>query len=178
MEIAGRSHGISVPSVSGGFWLASKAKLRGTVNRAFRLPNYTDLYYHDPANIGNPNLRPEHAMNYEGGLDFYPADRWRSSVTSSLATRRMISIMCGQARRIFGKPRILGGLLLLEWKLPLAGRRAMGKRWRSNTQPCTVRRRRSTASNRNTFLTIRRSRLLWPGNRTQRTAGSPACAPG
>ena len=62
--------GISVPSVSGGFWLASKAKLRATVNRAFRLPNYTDLYYHDPANIGNPNLRPEHAMNYEGGLDF------------------------------------------------------------------------------------------------------------
>ncbi len=77
----GAIHGISVPSVSGGFWLASKAKLRGTVNRAFRLPNYTDLYYHDPANIGNPNLRPEYTVNYEGGLDFYPAGHWRSSVT-------------------------------------------------------------------------------------------------
>jgi iron complex outermembrane receptor protein len=78
---AGAIHSVSVPSVSGGFWLASKAKLRATVNRAFRLPNYTDLYYHDPANIGNPNLRPEHAMNYEGGLDLYPAEHWRGSAT-------------------------------------------------------------------------------------------------
>ncbi|HEY6990003.1 MAG TPA: TonB-dependent receptor [Bryobacteraceae bacterium] len=78
---AGTIRAISVPSVSGGFWLSSNAKLRGTVNRSFRLPNYTDLYYHDPANIGNPNLRPEHAMTYEGGLDFYPAERWRSAVT-------------------------------------------------------------------------------------------------
>ena len=78
---AGTIHSIAVPSVSGGFWLASKAKLRASVNRAFRLPNYTDLYYHDPANIGNPNLRPEHAMNYEGGMDVYPAEHWRGSVT-------------------------------------------------------------------------------------------------
>jgi iron complex outermembrane recepter protein len=78
---AGAIRAISVPQVSGGFWLASKAKLRATVNRAFRLPNYTDLYYHDPANIGNANLRPERTMNYEGGLDFYPAEHWRGSVT-------------------------------------------------------------------------------------------------
>lgn len=72
---------IAVPSASAGYWFSSKAKLRAAVSRAFRLPNFTDLYYHDPANIGNPNLQPERAMNYEGGFDFYPADRLRASVT-------------------------------------------------------------------------------------------------
>jgi iron complex outermembrane receptor protein len=80
-EFYGRAQTISVPAVSAGYWLSSKAKLRGSVTRAFRLPNYTDLYYHDPANIGNPNLRPENAMNYEGGLDWYPATHWRASFT-------------------------------------------------------------------------------------------------
>jgi len=79
-EFYGRAQTISVPSFSGGYWLGAKAKLRASVSRAFRLPNYTDLYYHDPANIGNPNLKPEKAMNYEGGVDFYPAARWRSSL--------------------------------------------------------------------------------------------------
>ena len=80
-EFYGTRQTIALPSVSGGFWLSSKVKLRGAVTRAFRLPNYTDLYYHDPANIGNPNLRPEHAWNSEGGVDVHPADHWRASFT-------------------------------------------------------------------------------------------------
>jgi iron complex outermembrane recepter protein len=72
---------IAVPSASAGYWLSSNAKVRASVSRAFRLPNFTDLYYHDPANIGNPNLQPERAMNYEGGIDVYPANRLRASVT-------------------------------------------------------------------------------------------------
>ena len=69
------------PSVSGGFWLSSKAKLRASVSRAFRLPSYTELYYFDPADIGNPNLRPETAWGFEGGLDFYTGRRWTASAT-------------------------------------------------------------------------------------------------
>ncbi len=80
-EFYGRAQTISVPSFSGGYWLGSKAKLRASISRAFRLPNYTDLYYHDPANVGNPNLKPEKAMNYEGGIDLYPSDHWRGSLT-------------------------------------------------------------------------------------------------
>lgn len=57
------------PSAGLGFWLHSRAKLRASVSRAFRLPTYTDLYYRDPANVGNPLLRPERATTYEGGLD-------------------------------------------------------------------------------------------------------------
>jgi iron complex outermembrane receptor protein len=56
-------------------------KLRGAVSRAFRLPTYTDLYYHDPANLGSPDLRPESAWSYEGGLDFHAGRRWRAAIT-------------------------------------------------------------------------------------------------
>ncbi len=60
------------PSVGAGYWLSSRAKLRASVSRAFRLPTYTDLYYRDPANAGNPLLRPERAWSFEGGLDVGP----------------------------------------------------------------------------------------------------------
>jgi iron complex outermembrane receptor protein len=58
------------PSVSGGYWVSSHVKLRASASHAFRLPTYTDLYYHDPANIGDPNLKPESAWSYEGGAEF------------------------------------------------------------------------------------------------------------
>jgi iron complex outermembrane recepter protein len=70
----------SSPSVSGGVWLNSHLKLRASASHAFRLPTYTDLYYHDPANLGSPNLRPERAWSYEAGLDWAPAPRLRADV--------------------------------------------------------------------------------------------------
>jgi iron complex outermembrane receptor protein len=75
----GKLETINVPSFSAGYWLSSKAKLYASASRAFRLPSFTDLYYHDPANIGNPNLQPERAMNYEFGADAYPNHRMRLS---------------------------------------------------------------------------------------------------
>src|SRR5579872_3460703 len=70
----------SSPSVSGGFWLTSRVKLRASASHAFRLPTYTDLYYHDPANLGSPNLRPERAWSYEAGLNWAPATRLRADL--------------------------------------------------------------------------------------------------
>ena len=55
------------PSISGGYWVNSHIKLHGAASSAFRLPTFTDLYYSDPANLGNPNLKPESAWSYEGG---------------------------------------------------------------------------------------------------------------
>ena len=72
---------IFVPNVSGGYWLASTLKLRASISRAFRLPSYTELYYSDPADRGNPNLRPERALNYEAGIDWHPGKHWRLSST-------------------------------------------------------------------------------------------------
>ena len=69
------------PTVAGGVWLSQHFKLRASASRAFRVPSYTDLYYHDPANIGSPNLRPERAWTYEGGLDWNPAGKLRGDFT-------------------------------------------------------------------------------------------------
>lgn len=69
------------PSLAAGFWASSKVKVRASASRAFRLPTFTDLYYRDPANIGNPGLRPESAWSCEGGADYRPATNWRLSAT-------------------------------------------------------------------------------------------------
>ncbi|MDR3717308.1 MAG: TonB-dependent receptor [Bryobacteraceae bacterium] len=69
------------PSVAIGYWASSKLKFRGGVSRAFRLPSYTDLYYQDPGNLGNPNLRPESAWSYEGGADYQLSSSIRLQAT-------------------------------------------------------------------------------------------------
>jgi iron complex outermembrane receptor protein len=88
--LRGETHGsferVWSPSLAGGVWLSSRLKLRGGVSRAFRVPTYTDLYYHDPANAGSPDLRPESAWSYEGGVDWHSGGRWRADVT--VFTRR------------------------------------------------------------------------------------------
>jgi iron complex outermembrane receptor protein len=74
------------PSLSAGYWAASSLKFRAALSRAFRLPTFTDLYYRDPANRGNPALRPESAWSYEAGLDYRPLNSWR--LQSTLFQRR------------------------------------------------------------------------------------------
>jgi len=81
-EIYGSFNSQWSPVVSGGAWLSPNWKLRGSVSRAFRLPDYTDLYYHDPANVGSPNLKPERAWNYEGGIDWHAGQRLHASATA------------------------------------------------------------------------------------------------
>jgi iron complex outermembrane receptor protein len=74
------------PTVAGGVWLSSTWKLRASASRAFRVATYTDLYYHDPGNVGSPNLRPERSWSYEGGVDWNPGAAVRAEAT--LFTRR------------------------------------------------------------------------------------------
>ncbi|HUQ95250.1 MAG TPA: TonB-dependent receptor [Bryobacteraceae bacterium] len=69
------------PSLGVGYWASSILKFRGSVSRAFRLPTYTDLFYRDPANIGNALLRAEKAWSYEAGADLHPAAAWRLQTT-------------------------------------------------------------------------------------------------
>jgi len=39
-------------------------------DRAFRVPTFTELYYNDPANKGNADIKEEKAWNYEFGYKF------------------------------------------------------------------------------------------------------------
>jgi iron complex outermembrane receptor protein len=69
------------PTASAGLWASSHVRLRAGASHAFRLPSYTELYYHDPANVGSPDLRPEKAWSYEAGLDWNAGARVRGDVT-------------------------------------------------------------------------------------------------
>jgi outer membrane cobalamin receptor len=75
------TRGQFTPSASAAYWISSSFKLRGAVSRAFRIPSYTDLYYSDPGNVGNPDLRPESAWSYEGGFDWNSSGRTSFSAT-------------------------------------------------------------------------------------------------
>jgi iron complex outermembrane receptor protein len=80
-ELYANHHSELSPGFSAGAWLSSKLKLRGSVNHAFRLPSYTELFYRDPATRGNPDLHPESAWSYEGGVDWHPTEKVTASTT-------------------------------------------------------------------------------------------------
>ncbi len=69
------------PTIAGGVWVNPKFKFRSSASRAFRVPSYTELYYSDPADLGNPNLSPESAWTYEAGADWQPTSRVRGELT-------------------------------------------------------------------------------------------------
>lgn len=80
-EILNSSHGEFSPTVAAGVWLGAGLKLKASAGRAFRLPTYTDLYYSDPATLGNANLQPETAWSYEGGILWDRGGRLRLEAT-------------------------------------------------------------------------------------------------
>jgi iron complex outermembrane receptor protein len=80
-EVYGAHQVATSPSLSGAAWLSARFKLRASASRAFRLPSFTDLYYSDPDDLGNPNLKPESATSYEAGLDGYFTGKLHAAVT-------------------------------------------------------------------------------------------------
>jgi outer membrane cobalamin receptor len=70
-----------VPTVAGGVWLGRGVRLRASASRGFRLPTYTDLYYSDPANLGNPLLKPESAWGFEAGPEWNSGGRLSAELT-------------------------------------------------------------------------------------------------
>lgn len=60
----------SFPGVDVGYRFSDKFKLYFNSGYTYRMPTYTNLYYLSDILIGNSNLKPEQALNYEGGL-FY-----------------------------------------------------------------------------------------------------------
>ncbi len=58
------------PGAEIGYNLKKYWTLLVSANRSLRLPTYTELYYKDAANVGNINLKPEEANNYETGIKF------------------------------------------------------------------------------------------------------------
>jgi len=73
-EVLSGGDSVFSPSAAAAFTLTKTIRLRGSAGHGFRLPTYTDLYYSDPATVGNPALKPESSWSYEGGLDWKPAN--------------------------------------------------------------------------------------------------------
>jgi outer membrane cobalamin receptor len=65
--------GFLSPSLAGAWWPGSALRLRASLGRAFRAPTWTERYYRSPANLGNPELRPERAWSAEAGAEWSPA---------------------------------------------------------------------------------------------------------
>ncbi len=57
-------------------------RVRGSLARSFRAPTWTERYYRDPVNRGNPDLEPEKAWTAEFGADFEVAGRLWFSLTA------------------------------------------------------------------------------------------------
>ncbi len=63
-------------SPSAGLWFApgGGVRLRASAGTAFRVPTYTELWYRDPQNVGNPSLAPEKAAHVEAGASLALGD--------------------------------------------------------------------------------------------------------
>lgn len=69
------------PSLSASWWALPRVRLRSSAGRAFRIPTFTELYYRDPNNRANPDLKPESAWSVDFGVDYLPAKDWLGSLT-------------------------------------------------------------------------------------------------
>ena len=71
-EVYAGPNSIFTPTVSAGYFLGHGLHAHAAAGRGFRLPTYVDLYYADPATIGNSQLKPETSASYEGGMNWIP----------------------------------------------------------------------------------------------------------
>ena len=71
------------PAINIGYHLSQRVELHSSLGRSFRPPDYTELYYWSPKNVGNPELVVEEAWSYEVGGDF-GLNTWLHSRTTLL----------------------------------------------------------------------------------------------
>lgn len=70
------------PSVGGALPVVSWARLRASASRGFRAPTWTERFYRDPANVGDPDLRPEEFWSGEVGVSVAPRQRWSADIAA------------------------------------------------------------------------------------------------
>jgi iron complex outermembrane receptor protein len=69
------------PSIGGVVPIGAWTRLRASLSRGFRAPTWTERYYEDPANIGDPELRPEKFWGGELSVAIAPGPRWSADLT-------------------------------------------------------------------------------------------------
>lgn len=56
------------PGIDIGYSFSNRTYLYASIEKAFRIPSYTELHLSSPVNIGNQNLTPESALSFETGI--------------------------------------------------------------------------------------------------------------
>jgi vitamin B12 transporter len=56
------------PGIDLGVAIHPQLKIYANAGNTYRVPTFTDLYYEDQANVGNPDLLPESAFTWEAGI--------------------------------------------------------------------------------------------------------------
>jgi len=59
------------PGIDIGYQITNNLRAYGNMGYTYRIPTYTDLFYSDPATVGNPDLEPEEAFAQEVGLKYF-----------------------------------------------------------------------------------------------------------
>jgi len=59
-----------LPGFETAYLLNKQWRLFGNISQSYRAPTYTELFYQDYSNVGNPNLQPEYATNTEVGFEW------------------------------------------------------------------------------------------------------------
>lgn len=70
------------PSVAASLWSSPRLKWRASVGHAFRVPSFTELYYHDPNHQALGDLDPERAWAADAGVDLFLAPGWSGALTT------------------------------------------------------------------------------------------------
>ncbi|MDI6844802.1 MAG: TonB-dependent receptor [Candidatus Saccharicenans sp.] len=78
------------PQLSFAYLLSPQFKLRASTGFSFRAPSYTELYYQDPVNQGNPGLKPERCLASEIGSDLVLKDKSSFHITAFVRAERNI----------------------------------------------------------------------------------------
>ncbi|MCK4836344.1 MAG: TonB-dependent receptor [Candidatus Aminicenantes bacterium] len=70
--------------------IASGLIFKAGCGKSFRIPSFTELYYESPANIGNPELKPEVSFNFETSLSLLTHQQ---SITLALFYRNQKNVI-------------------------------------------------------------------------------------
>ena len=81
-EVFDGGRSVFSPMVAATRWLSKTTALHGSIGHGFRIPTFLDLYYSDPSTLGNPELKPESAWNFEGGASWYPRPQLTATLTA------------------------------------------------------------------------------------------------
>lgn len=87
------------PNIGLSYWPSQYWKLRASSGMAFRAPSFTELYYRDPLNNGNPDLKPEEALSYDIGADFMQGREFSASITAFLRNQHNLIDWVGSTQR-------------------------------------------------------------------------------